>query len=520
MASPRQAGDVLPRPRILNVMGILNILVATLLMLFSVYLGWYAAFMPINNRALAQVRAIAEADLEAKRQAGLKAIDEAEKTASTASEKTELAARRKALEVPAKLTIPIGMDLEKLGMGGWKFVLYYGFDVATALVLDVLLLVAGIGMLRREMWGIRLGIAAAAGKIARLVLLYSFVIVAVIPPMAQGSGRVALEMAQQQKAMGAPMPPMMDAAFFTKLYFVTYTVMAVGMMLFGSIYPAIALWYLSRPGARAACEPRARHDQELSETRVLGIMNVVFASMLILFGLCLGTYLTALPAVGRLVTQIQVKAKAKADKDRKDAIKALEDDEAKATTESEKQALAEQRKALEARPTPPNPVARFDLGQLGFFDDSRIITYYWVELTSGLVLNVAMITAGIGLLRRKSWGVTLGIGTAAAKIIRLGLVYTYFALVLAPVLAEKSAAMMGKMIVQQQSILGGPTVAELDTGPLRQAFTSLFSPSAVGIIALGSIYPAISLWILIRARARAAADKTGPPPQELSETWS
>ena len=65
MASARQAGDVLPRPRIPNVLGMLNIIFATFLMIFSIYVGWYAAIMPISNRAMAEVRARVESDLEA-----------------------------------------------------------------------------------------------------------------------------------------------------------------------------------------------------------------------------------------------------------------------------------------------------------------------------------------------------------------------------------------------------------------------------------------------------------------------
>ena len=520
MASARQAGDVLPRPRIPNVVGMLNIIFAVFLMLMSIYVGWYAAIMPMTNRAMAQVRARAEADLEAKRQVDFKAIEEAEKTATTAGEKAELDIRRKALGDRPKVALPIGMDLEAMGLGGRRFTVYSWVDASTALLLDVGLLVAGIGLLRRELWALRLAIATAAAKIIRLVLLYSYVVLAIVPPIAQGSGKLAVEMmAQQAKTMGGPgPPPMMNAAFFTKMYYVSYTVMAVAMMLFGAIYPAISLWFLTRPGARAACEPRSRHDGELSETRALGITNIVFASCLILFGLCFGAYVAALPVLGRTLVQIQKKTEAAAAARQKAELKTIAEEEAKATTTEEKEELAEQRKAIESRPKPPNPFAALDLGQMGL-DDPRILTYYWVELMSGLLLNLAMITVGIGLVRRKPWGITLGAGTAAAKIIRLVLVYGYFVLAVAPLLAGKSAAMMGRLLTQQQAMMGGQTLVEFDSGPLREAYTAMYPPIAVAFIVLGSIYPAISLWLLLRARALSASKNNAPSAPELTETW-
>ncbi len=518
MASARQAGDVLPRPRIPNAIGILNIIFAVFLMLMSVYMGWYAAIMPMTNRALAQVRARAEADLEAKRQVDLKAIEEAEKTATTASEKAELDIRRKALGDRPKMALPIGMDLQAMGMGGARFTAYSWVDSSTALLLDVGLLVAGIGLLRREPWGLRLAIATAAAKIIRLVLLYSYVVLAIVPQIAQACGRMAFEMTQQQKGMGPAPPPMMNAAFFTKMYYITYTVAAVSVMLFGAIYPAISLWFLSRPGARAACEPRVRNDRRWSDTRILGVTNVVFASCLILFGMCVGAYIAILPVVGRVATQFQKKIEADAETKKKVALEEIAEDEAKATTAAEKEALAERRKAIESRPKPPNAMAALDLGRMAF-DDPRIVAYYWVELTTGLLLNLAMITAGIGLVRQKPWGITLGTGTAAAKIIRLVLVYGYFALALAPLLAAKTAAMMGRLITQQQAVMGQTPPVEFDTGPLREAYTAMYPPIATAFIVLGSIYPAVSLGLLLRARARSAANTNAPPAPELTETW-
>ena len=59
----------------------------------------------------------------------------------------------------------------------------------------------------------------------------------------------------------------MDTNMLMKVYFITYTVFCVAMIVFGSIYPAISLWLLTRPDARAACdESRLPKGLELNET--------------------------------------------------------------------------------------------------------------------------------------------------------------------------------------------------------------------------------------------------------------
>jgi hypothetical protein len=495
----------------------LNIVFATGLMFLSLSMAAYTALMPMSQRAMTQMQKKAEADLEAKRQADLKAVEEAEKSATTPAEKQALQKQRKALETTPKVSLPIGMDLEKLGFSGKKYTVFSVVDVTTALVLDVLLLVAGIGLIRRRMWALRLGIGTAAAKIVRLVLVYGFVILVVIPPLAQGSGRVAFEgMIQQMKANGQGAPAGFDAAFFTRMYYIMYTVMAVAMILFGSLYPAISLWFLSRPGARSACEERARQGLEGTETRVVGIVNIIFATCLILFGLCMGAYITALPILGRTLTEVQKSADKKMEAKRQEELKSIEEALKKAATEEEKQQLEEEREAISTRPKVQITQA-IDPSMMGL-NDPKVQAYYWIELASGLILNVAMIAAGIALVRQKPWGITLGIGTAVAKIVRLVVVYTYFALVVASIIAQRSAEMVGRMMSQQQAMLGTAEPPAIDSSPLVQVYERVYGLIPFVVIVLGSLYPAISLYVLTRARASGwdSQEVEGPQSRELN----
>jgi hypothetical protein len=510
MTVPKQAGAVLPRPRIPAVVGMLNIIFASFLMLISLWLAAYNTSMPVTTRAMTQMLKKGEADAEAKREAELKALEEAEKRAATEKEKQALETQRKALAARPKWELPIGMDFEKLGLKGTRVAVFSWVDVSTAVLLDILMIAAGVGLLRREMWGLNLALATAAAKILRLVLLYGYATIAIIPAVAQGSGRVAFEaVTQQTRATGGSLPAWLNATFYTQMYSIMYTAMAVSVMIFGAIYPAIALWFLSRPGARAACEERARHNMEPVGTRVVGTLNIVFASSLILIGLCMGAYITALPVLGRLLKQVEQTQQAKAAAQQEAALKSVEEALAKAATEDEKKDLEAQRDVLKSTPRAQNvQTAALDLSMMGL-GDAKFRTYYWIELASGFVLNLCMIAAGIALVCRRPWGITLGIGTAVAKIVRLVAIYSYFAFVIANPIARHTAEAVGRMIAQQQVILGAPEPPPMDATPLVQAYRPLYEIVPAAMIVLGSIYPAIALYILVQAR-EARAGKAAP----------
>jgi hypothetical protein len=517
MTHAPRAGEVLPRSRIPDVVGFSNVVLAVFLMPMSLYLGWVILPPRWTSRALAEIREKGEADLEAVRLVELRALDEAETTATTEAQKQHFETRRKALEVLPKVSLPREMDQERLGFGSLEYKIYSWVDVASALLLDVLLLVAGMGLLWRRTWGIRLGIATAVAKIVRLMLVYGYVALAIVPVVAQKQGRMLFEMEMEQlQAVGRATPTGVSPTTYMRTFSVLYTLMAVAMIVFGSIYPAIVLWLLNRPRERAACEERARGDQTLTGTRVLGILNVVFGLCLILFGLGFYVSMDALARTGKTLNSAQQPNEASFVARQKAAFDALAQAEETATTPSEKQASAAKRRAIESRPKPPNGFADAVRKQMGF-DDPKFLAYYRFDLVSGLLLNVAMSVAGIGLLGKTRWGITLGLGTAGLKIVRLGVLYGYFALVLAPLLAERGAAMEAQLMAVRQPLTAQTALLELDPGPLVRVYAGLYPSIAVALLVLGSIYPAISLWVLNRARRKSMLEHT-TPDVALNET--
>jgi hypothetical protein len=268
MADATQAGRVVPNPRIPKVMGILNIVFASGLLLVGLCIGAMTATQPYLNKAMADVQKKADAEVEKKRQADLKAIEEQEQAAETEAEKQELEAERQAVEGRTKSVVMPTFDFNKLRFSDPRLTAYTWVDVITGIVLNVLMLVGGIGLVRLKKWGLSLSLWTYVAKITRLLVLNSYFALAVVPAMSQMIGKLVGEMMiQQQQAMGRPAPAGLDPTTLVRMYYITYTAFAVAMVVFGSIYPAIGIWLLTRPGARAACdESLMPAGQELNET--------------------------------------------------------------------------------------------------------------------------------------------------------------------------------------------------------------------------------------------------------------
>jgi hypothetical protein len=257
---------VLPSPRILKVIGILNIVFGSALILFGLCMGLYLAALPVFGKAMTEIQKQAEAKAEASRKADLEAVDAEEKAAQTEEEKRALQEKRQMIEA-RKVAVPItSMDFGKMGFSEPKVIGFYAADLLTAIVLDVLMIVAGVGLLQRRLWGLKLGLWTAGLKIVRLVVAQSVFALVIAPPLAEKMGRaVGTMIVDQQKAAGGQAAAF-DPALLVRTYLITFTMTAAATLVFGAIYPAISLWLLTRPGARAACDEMAPPGLELNET--------------------------------------------------------------------------------------------------------------------------------------------------------------------------------------------------------------------------------------------------------------
>jgi hypothetical protein len=236
---------------------------------------------------------------------------------------------------------------------------------------------------------------------------------------------------------------------------------------------------------------------------LIGTLNVLFASVMMLCGACSGASMIMQVAMAPLTEgyqkAMQETMTEQAKKERQARIDALQAQEDAATTEEEKAQFAAQRQTLEQRPAPEIPM----LDMMAAYRGPQIVGYLVADFASGLVFNALLFASGIGLLAAKSWGRKLGVWVAALKIVRLVAVYGFAIIFVVPVFSQKMGEAMEKMTTQIPQKPGGPPMP-----PMGQTIATVYgiglSSGAVAMIIFGAIYPIIMLWVLTRPKVKVA----------------
>lgn len=256
-------------------------------------------------------------------------------------------------------------------------------------------------------------------------------------------------------------------------------------------------------------------QQNRAIPKILGILNIVFAAILLMGGLCQLGSSAAMPMWGKIMKDVDAQQKAQAEARTKETIKQLEEQEKEAKSEEDK---AEIRAAKKTAAAAPGAVQIPMIDVMKLMGNRQINAWLFAELFTGIAVNIAMLTAGIGLVRFRAWGRTLGLWTAAVKIFRLVAVYTYAALVVVPPFARLLGEEVGKMMIQQQQAMGRPAPAGFTVDTFVKIYTVTYTIMCVMMIVLGAIYPLISLWLLSRPSAKAACSASASKPIP-SDTW-
>jgi hypothetical protein len=229
--------------------------------------------------------------------------------------------------------------------------------------------------------------------------------------------------------------------------------------------------------------------------RTFGLLNVIFGVMLLLGGIGSVAWVLMAPTIGKAMQAQRRETLAKAKAEREARIADLKKQEAAAKTEAEKEQLRTEREAAESVPEPPEPP---DVTIWDTYADPRYRAYFCGEVSLGIVLNIAMIVAGAGLLATAEWGRRLAIGVAWGKIVRLVAMAVITLTVIVPMTAEYTQPSLDKIAAQAR--LGGPAMSN----QMAQVMPILGAVGVVGFTVVGSIYPGLAIWFLTRPRARAA----------------
>jgi hypothetical protein len=252
----------------------------------------------------------------------------------------------------------------------------------------------------------------------------------------------------------------------------------------------------------SASYPGPDQGPDKSTPWTIGLLNVIFGALLLIWGICSGLSFGMQSAMAPRMEQLQRQLQQAVEADRQAQLSRLKEREKGIQDEKEKAKLRAREKSLRAQPVPALP----DTTRM--FKNPALLPYSLADTFSGLILNVLMVIAGLGLMSHQSWGRKLALWVAALKIIRLPILYGYFIKVIVPILEDGFAEMFKEMAESMPPTPGGPGPQQMQA--MGTTIGILMRVFAIGMIVLGAIYPVIVLIALTRPRARAAFSREEP----------
>jgi hypothetical protein len=269
--------------------------------------------------------------------------------------------------------------------------------------------------------------------------------------------------------------------------------------------------------------PESPHHPQPGLPRTIGYLNLLFGTILLACG---GTCLKL--SSGFLIEFSPLQLEPRATRDvlehmRSDTLNDLGARERQAKSPTDRQRLATARADLQSASA--DLTGKVDFARINH-DLPWLGRYLWADAVSGPVLDVAMLVAGVGLIRLKGWGRHMAIGVAALKIVRLLVLTGLLVFVVVPRMTDVlgqfartdfgSTFFAGQMELQnaQRAAVGagpGPTLTSAD---LVQVFRAIGHVSALMMLALGVIYPVVTLVVLARPGARLACQTPRPDAAE------
>ena len=142
----------------------------------------------------------------------------------------------------------IGFD-PFMGMDDKNFVRFCVASNGIDLLTNGLMFATGIGLLNCRRWAARWWTLGAWTKIALALGVWAYYIVAVAPGFSELMARNVAAMFTNQAIAPGRGPTVAD---LTRLYSIMNLILALLMMVAGSLYPAISVWALGRTRLKAA----------------------------------------------------------------------------------------------------------------------------------------------------------------------------------------------------------------------------------------------------------------------------
>ncbi len=255
---------VQPRPQPVKTIGTLNIIFGVLLLVYGLCCGVYMAFLPFMGSMIETQQKLVSDQVKERKAQQLADLTKRQQEAESEAIKAQIQAEIVQVEQQTEPVMPATMNFDMFGFKNPIVIGHYAIDILTGLILNVLMLISGIGLLRLREWARKLAIGIFSLKIIRLIVLTVSLIALVSPITTSGMAKAfqdADRQANQQAAAAggpvAPAPPG-EAAEMARSMTMMSALYGVGFCVAGIIYPAIALFFLTRVGSRAACQSSVR----------------------------------------------------------------------------------------------------------------------------------------------------------------------------------------------------------------------------------------------------------------------
>ncbi|WP_435006834.1 hypothetical protein P12x_004302 [Tundrisphaera lichenicola] len=246
--------------------------------------------------------------------------------------------------------------------------------------------------------------------------------------------------------------------------------------------------------------------------KTLGILNVIFGVLMVLYGMCTLGFMIAMPALTEFAKSSVNQAQAKIEDRQKAQIKELEEREVAATSEEEKSAIKAEKEELIAN---PQVMPKIETTGMEVLQEPVVKAYSYTQLVSGMILSLILMISGIGLIRLKPGGRTLALSWAVLQIIQIVLLSAVSFFYVQPITVASTEKMFAKMEADASGPNAAPGAAEnlkLVKAMQGSGATNVF---LILFVVSGCIYPTIVLILLNNPGARAAL--LGPKPDEQGE---
>jgi hypothetical protein len=245
--------------------------------------------------------------------------------------------------------------------------------------------------------------------------------------------------------------------------------------------------------------------------KTLGILNVIFGVLLVLVGLCLIGFSLLGPMFVQIAEDQNKQIKARIEVEDKATQKAFDDRVTAAKTDEEKKAIEQERAATPATPR----IQTVDLSAAkDAMNDPTIKAVGYAGIISGLILHVALLISGIGLIRLRPWGRSLALWWGGLQILQTVVFLVISIVVVNPVTRPIQEKQIAKM--EEAAKAPGANPALGASLQMTKFMASMEVPLDVLKSLAAMIYPVVLLIMLNGAAARAAL-LVGRKPEGLSD---